>query len=521
MARVVKVPTATPPFGKTPLKHGAKVEIVSLGSSKAVLMEPTGALRANAANNYNCGDKFVVSQLGSAVMLQCPLTGHIIGANAGYLYGYRASEQQAALRVYYHEDSGAIEFEACADPGKFLAFDRVGNIIPLNGNSTPLQRMFAVRVVEKVAKQEAPKSSLSGMLNMGMKAVTKAVGEGEVQLNFERNNLRGALLNRARVRLRSTVTGKYLAIMANGIVHGNGDPSDELIVHHCFGVMRYAFQSAKYPNLWLCVTLDNITWAMVNHTMKQGKTENPSMVWEVDKCKSDGRILLRRNTQISNGIIHQFLGFAPTGKPTPTLIHPEEMGEIIVEKTSAPLHAVNNAPVTLHAQINAPAPIPGAPSAPPGYSAGPPRPPPIGAAAGAVHVNYNSAPPPPPPMDTSPGGLYAIPPGALLYEGSVVVMKNNIGYMCSSGGQLETSPAVTQDCGWKVTSTGFMMFSFENAKNGGFMKATDSNVVIGPPGNDTMFEVKFNPNGSVSFQSTVSNMFIGIKDPEMYLEMAS
>ena len=26
--------TATPPFGKTPLKHGAKVEIVSLGSSK-------------------------------------------------------------------------------------------------------------------------------------------------------------------------------------------------------------------------------------------------------------------------------------------------------------------------------------------------------------------------------------------------------------------------------------------------------------------------------------------------------
>ena len=56
------------------------------------------------------------------------------------------------------------------------------------------------------------------------------------------------------------------------------------------------------------------------------------MVWEVDKCKSDGRILLRRNTQISNGIIHQFLGFAPSGKPTPTLIHPEEMGEIIVEK---------------------------------------------------------------------------------------------------------------------------------------------------------------------------------------------
>ena len=49
--------------------------------------------------------------------------------------------------MYYHEDSGAIEFEACADPGKFLAFDRVGNIIPLNGKSTPLQRMFAVRVV--------------------------------------------------------------------------------------------------------------------------------------------------------------------------------------------------------------------------------------------------------------------------------------------------------------------------------------------------------------------------------------
>ena len=70
----------------------------------------------------------------------------------------------------------------------------------------------------------------------------------------------------------------------------------------------------------------------VNYTMKRGNTENPAMVWEVDKCKADGRILLRRNTQISNGILHQYLGFAPTGKPTPTLIHPEEMGEIIVEK---------------------------------------------------------------------------------------------------------------------------------------------------------------------------------------------
>jgi hypothetical protein len=42
----------------------------------------------------------------------------------------------------------------------------------------------------------------------------------------------------------------------------------------------------------------------------------------------------------------------------------------------------------------------------------------------------------------------------------------------------------------------------------------------GPAGNDTVFEVKFNPNGSVSFQSTVSNVFVGIKDPEMFLEMA-
>ena len=59
------------------------------------------------------------------------------------------------------------------------------------------------------------------------------------------------------------------------------------------------------------------------------------MVWEVDKCKSDGRILLRRNTQISNGILYQYLGFAPTGKPSPTLIHPEEMGDIVVEKVSS------------------------------------------------------------------------------------------------------------------------------------------------------------------------------------------
>lgn len=42
----------------------------------------------------------------------------------------------------------------------------------------------------------------------------------------------------------------------------------------------------------------------------------------------------------------------------------------------------------------------------------------------------------------------------------------------------------------------------------------------GPPGNDTVFEVKFNCNGSVSFQSTVSNVFVGIKDPELFLEMA-
>ena len=40
------------------------------------------------------------------------------------------------------------------------------------------------------------------------------------------------------------------------------------------------------------------------------------------------------------------------------------------------------------------------------------------------------------------------------------------------------SASVTKDCDWKVSSAGFMMFCFENAKNGGFMKATDSNVVI-------------------------------------------
>lgn len=354
---------------------------------------------------------------------------------------------------------------------------------------------------------------------MGMKAISKVAGEGETQVNFERNSLRTALLNRSRIRLRSAVTGRYVAIMANGIVHGNGDPSDELIVHHCFGVLRYAFQSAKFPNLWLCVTLDNITWAMVNYTMKSGNTENPAMVWEVDKCRADGRILLRRNTQISNGIIHQYLGFAPNGKLTPTLIYPEELGDIIVEKTTAPLHALNNQPVTLHAQQNPAAPAPGqtAPTAPPAYSAAPPPPGPV--PAGGAPLNYGSAPPPPP-MDTSPGGLYAVPPGALLYDGSVVVMKNNIGYLCVNGGELQTSPSVTKDCDWKVTSAGFMMFSFENAKNGGFMKATDSNVGIGPAGNDTVFEVKFNPNGSVSFQSTVSNVFVGIKDPEMYLEMA-
>ena len=41
-----------------------------------------------------------------------------------------------------------------------------------------------------MAKQEAAKSSLTGMLNMGMKVVNKAVGEGETQINFERNALR-------------------------------------------------------------------------------------------------------------------------------------------------------------------------------------------------------------------------------------------------------------------------------------------------------------------------------------------
>lgn len=58
------------------------------------------------------------------------------------------------------------------------------------------------------------------------------------------------------------------------------------------------------------------------------------MVWEVDRCKGDGTILLRRNTQISTGIIHQYLGFGPNGKPTPTLIFPEEMGDLTVERVS-------------------------------------------------------------------------------------------------------------------------------------------------------------------------------------------
>ena len=71
------------------------------------------------------------------------------------------------------------------------------------------------------------------------------------------------MLNQARVRLWRRDNGRYVSIMGNGIVHGNGDESDVLIVHHCFGLLRYSFQSVKYPTLWLSVTLDNITWAMV------------------------------------------------------------------------------------------------------------------------------------------------------------------------------------------------------------------------------------------------------------------
>ena len=92
----------------------------------------------------------IIPELGTSVYfrpqeeLHCTIT---------MLYSqFPASEQQAALRVYYHEDSGAIEFEACADPGKFLAFDRSGNVIPLNGKSTPIQRMFAVRIVSDKLK---------------------------------------------------------------------------------------------------------------------------------------------------------------------------------------------------------------------------------------------------------------------------------------------------------------------------------------------------------------------------------
>eukprot|EP00116_Pleurobrachia_bachei_P010498 sb/3470760/ len=115
MAKIAKLPSSFPPNGQTPLVHGAKVEIASLCSGKVMIMEQNGALRANFSSvNGRC---FVVSQLGSAVMLQCPQTGNFIAANAGYLYGFGANQQQAALRVYYHEDSGAIEFESVADPG--------------------------------------------------------------------------------------------------------------------------------------------------------------------------------------------------------------------------------------------------------------------------------------------------------------------------------------------------------------------------------------------------------------------
>ena len=80
-------------------------------------MDANGAMRANLGANQNSGSKFVISQvlasyisnisgefnllihssyiitpiifsqIGAAVMLQCPLNGHIVGANAGYLYG--------------------------------------------------------------------------------------------------------------------------------------------------------------------------------------------------------------------------------------------------------------------------------------------------------------------------------------------------------------------------------------------------------------------------------------------------
>ena len=63
--------------------------------------------------------------------------------------------------------------------------------------------------------------------------------------------------------------------------------------------------------------------------------------------------------------------------------------------------------------------------------------------------------------------------------------------------------------------------TFSFTRNSCQHQTNNPHFVQGPPGNDTMFEVKFNPNGSVSFQSTVSNVFLGIKDPEMYLEMAS
>ena len=498
MSRVFKPPTPNPPFGKTPLKHGAKVQIVSLSSGKSVYMELNGALRANTTStDYNLAGRFVVSQLGAAVMLQCPSTHLFIGASQGYLFGFRANESQAALRVFYHEDSGAIEFESCADPGKFLAFDRLGNVMPLNGKTEGVRRQFAVRVIEEQATAQGPAVSVSSLLSLGEKVVKKAIGGTATQLNFEKHKLRSVMINGGRIRLRSRVTCRYLAIMGNGIVHGNGDDTDILIVHHCFGLLRYAFQSEKYPNLWLCVTLDNITWAMVNKYKSTANKENPSMVWEVEKCRQDGTILLRRNTQVGNSAIHQYLGFAPNGKPTPTLIFPDEMGDMTIESaiSNPQLHALQN---------------PGVPAHPPAY--------------GAASSGAGSAPPPdynnmaaPSPIKAEPS--YNIPPGALLYEGSIISMKNKLGYLSNVNGELQATSEKLESSQWQIISAGFMVFKFENS--GKFMKAENGRIATGSDGPGTMFQVKFNPNGTVSFVSTsTENLYVGIKDPEITLEMS-
>lgn len=518
MARVVKYPTCNPPFGKTPLKHGAKVEITSLMCQRRLAMDPiTGAINCTGVNDYNFSKSFVVSQIGAAFMFQDPISGMVVGANAGYIYGFRAEQNQAALRVYYHEDSGAIEFESCHDQGKFLAFDRRGNIIPLNGKTEGVARRFAVRLLEEVAVVKQAQSTLGSLMSAGKKLAQATVQGGTTQLNFEKNKLRGIMGHGARVRLRCGSTGRYLAIMDNGIVHGNGDQSDVMIVQHCHGVLRYSFQSEKYKHLFLCVTLDNITWAMSNQAGK----ENPMMVWEVEKCRSDGAILFRRNTMLNTFQLYQYLGIAPNGKPTATLIDPEEMGNIYIEPITVTMHAATNAPVPAHTPVPAPAYTeqppaytqPGPYGAPPqaGYAPAPIVP----VAAGSV--NYGSAPPAP---EGGAPETPLLPPGALLFDGSIVGLRNTAGFITVSNGKLSSQAVASKDCDWRVHNAGMMEFKFENCKSGGFIVAKGSDVKMGGDGPEASFQVTFNPNGSVTFQSVATDgVYIGNKESEIFLEI--